>query len=271
MDETAATEQDACKLDAAAAASHRGKLAAVAEQIIEHCDDDQCFTHIDYEPIPSEGYVAELIAGFREVLFPGFYSREKLDPVNLKYTVGQKVSVLYDLLAEQITHSVRHECFRHALPCSECEEKGHTISLKILESVPQLRQILSTDVRAAYDGDPAAKSYDEIIFSYPGIHAITVYRVAHRLFELGVPLLPRIMTEAAHSATGIDIHPGATIGKRFVIDLQDRPAVSSRQLGTMLTIRKTCEPFGTVELSGVSDNVSYLLRLTRIAGYFGID
>ncbi|MCF8052267.1 MAG: serine acetyltransferase [Desulfobacterales bacterium] len=218
MDESAAKGYDACKLDAATAASHRRKLAAVAETIIGHCDDEQCFTHIDYEPIPSEGYVAEVIAGFREILFPGFYSREKLDPVNLKYTVGQKVSVLYDLLAEQITHSVRHECFRHDLPCAECEEKGHTIALKVLESIPELRRILATDVRAVYDGDPAAKSYDEIIFSYPGIHAITVYRVAHRLFELDVPLLPRIMTEAAHSATGIDIHPGASIGERFVID-----------------------------------------------------
>ena len=218
MDETAQKELEACKLDAELANSQRSKLTDVVEQIIDHCDDKKSFTHIDYEPIPSEGYVAEIISGFREILFPGFYSREKLDPVNLKYSIGQKVSILYDLLAEQITHSMRHECFRHDLPCAECAEQGQTIALKVLESVPELRRILTTDVLAAYDGDPAAKSYDEIIFSYPGIHAITVYRVAHKLFELGVPLLPRIMTESAHGATGIDIHPGATIGQRFVID-----------------------------------------------------
>jgi serine O-acetyltransferase len=122
------------------------------------------------------------------------------------------------MLSEQITHSIRHECFRYDQSCSECGERGQAVALQVIESVPWLRKILATDVRAAYEGDPAAKSHDEIIFAYPGIFAIMVYRTAHKLFELGVPLLPRIMTEHAHSATGIDIHPGAEIGERFVID-----------------------------------------------------
>jgi serine O-acetyltransferase len=92
------------------------------------------------------------------------------------------------------------------------------LALRLFEEIPSIRKTLATDVRAVYDGDPAANSYDEIIFSYPGIFAIAVYRVAHKLFAYGVPLLPRIMTEHAHSITGIDIHPGARIGERFVID-----------------------------------------------------
>jgi serine O-acetyltransferase len=122
------------------------------------------------------------------------------------------------MLSEQITHSIRHECFRYDLPCSECEEQGQKIALALLESIPDLRKTLATDVRAVFDGDPAAKSYDEIIFSYPGVFAVTVYRVAHNLFTFDVPLLPRIMAEHAHSVTGIDIHPGADIGESFVID-----------------------------------------------------
>ena len=101
---------------------------------------------------------------------------------------------------------------------SRLEEQGHQVALELLEEIPRIRRVLATDVKASYEGDPAAKSFDEIIFSYPGIYAIAVYRVAHQLFKCGVPLLPRIMTEYAHSVTGIDIHPGAEIGECFVID-----------------------------------------------------
>ena len=107
---------------------------------------------------------------------------------------------------------------RFNLSCSGCEAQGHNLALDVMAAIPKIRQTLASDVRAAYEGDPAAKSHDEIIFSYPGLYAISVYRVAHKLFALGVPMLPRIMTEHAHSTTGIDIHPGATIGGRFVID-----------------------------------------------------
>jgi serine O-acetyltransferase len=132
--------------------------------------------------------------------------------------MGQAVTALFDMLSEQITHSIRHDCFRYDLSCSDCGDRGYETALAVLESIPSIRKILATDIRAAYEGDPAAKSHDEIIFSYPGIYAMSVYRVAHRLFELNVPLLPRIMTEHAHSITGIDIHPGARIGESFVID-----------------------------------------------------
>ena len=212
------TPEPSCRIDAESLSRFKEQLPDIAENIIESCYDKACFTHIDYEPIPSEGYVVDIINKLKEILFPGYFTREKIDPVNLKYYMGQSVSVLFDMLSVQIAHSIRHDCFRYDLPCSECEEQGQKIALNLLESIPLLRKILATDVRAVYDGDPAAKSHDEIIFSYPGIFAVTVYRVAHKLFELQVPLLPRIMTEHAHSLTGIDIHPGADIGERFVID-----------------------------------------------------
>jgi len=218
MDANLKDIQATCKTEVESFSQYREKLSGILENIIETSNDSQCFTHIDYEPIPYEGYVIDIINLLREVLFPGYFSREKIDPINLKYKIGQSVSVLFDMLSEQIAHSIRHECFRYDLPCSECEEQGQRVALSLLESIPSIRKKLATDILAIYDGDPAAKSYDEIIFSYPGIFAMSVHRVANKLFELQVPLLPRIMSEHAHSLTGIDIHPGAKIGERFVID-----------------------------------------------------
>ena len=211
-------KQDNCKIDAHALSQIRSQLQGVAETIIENCAEKECYTHIDYEPIPSKESVVDIIDRLKEILFPGYFSRDKIDPVNLKYSMGQSVASLFDVLAEQICRSIRHDCFRYDQACTECEEQGHRIALKLLEEIPAIRKTLATDVRAAYDGDPAARSCDEIIFSYPGIFAIAVYRVAHKLFEFEVPLLPRTMTEHAHSVTGIDIHPGADIDDRFVID-----------------------------------------------------
>ena len=196
----------------------KSRLPAIAEGIIDSCSVGICYTHIDAEPIHSEGYVVDMVNKFRELLFPGYYTRDKLDPVNLRYTLGRTVTELYDILAEQVTHTIRHDCLRYDQACSDCDERGQTIALEVMDAIPEIRRVLATDVQAAYDGDPAAKSHDEIIFSYPGIYTIMIHRVAHRLHEIGVPMLPRIMSEHAHSVTGIDIHPGATIGKRFVID-----------------------------------------------------
>ncbi|MBF0232417.1 MAG: serine acetyltransferase [Desulfamplus sp.] len=207
-----------CKTDQDLISEHRKMLPAVIDSILQKIDDKSCFAHIGDQPIHFSTSVHEMIEKFREVLFPGYFSKEKLDGANLKYSMGQTVSQLHDILAEQITHVLRHDCLRYGQACSECESNGYKVALKTIERIPLLRNILSEDVRAAYEGDPAAKSHDEVIFSYPGLYAITVYRIAHILHELKVPQLPRIMTEHAHSRTGIDIHPGATIGQRFVID-----------------------------------------------------
>ena len=207
-----------CRAEADKSMAYREKLPRIADRIIESCQGDTCHHHIAYESIPSRSAAIEIIQRFREILFPGYFTKEKLDPVNLRYNMGRSVSVLFDILAEQICLSIRHGCFRYDESCRNCEQLAYENALTLLEAVPSIQHLLATDVSAAFDGDPAAKSYDEIIFSYPGIFAIMVYRIAHKLQEMEVPFLPRIMTEHAHSLTGIDIHPGAEIGERFAID-----------------------------------------------------
>lgn len=207
-----------CARDAELLCAYREQIPAIAEEIIHICDDVKCFTHVEFDPIPSRESVVAIIDQFRELVFPGYFSHEKLDPVNLRYSLGQIVSRFFDSLSLQVALSVQHECFRHNRPCQRHIEKGYKVALGVLQAVPELRKTLASDVQAAFEGDPAAKSHDEIIFSYPGMYALTVYRLAHQLQQLEVPLLPRIMTEYAHSHTGIDIHPGARIGKCFVID-----------------------------------------------------
>jgi serine O-acetyltransferase len=207
-----------CKLEAETTSRLKEKLPAIAEKIIKNSNKPECFTHVDYEPIPSKESVIRIIDRLKEILFPGYFNQVKLDPVNLKYYLGQSVSEIFDLISEQVTLSIRHDCFRYEKPCSECVDRGNEVALAFLDSIPIIQNTLATDIRTTYEGDPAAKSYDEIIFSYPGIFAITVYRIAHVFFQLEVPLLPRIMTEYAHNLTGIDIHPGAKISESFVID-----------------------------------------------------
>ncbi len=207
-----------CKTEFAVIANFRRSLADSIANIVESCNDRGCHTHIEYHPIPSIHGTIEIINRLREIVFPGYFGQGKLDPVNMKYNMGQAVSTVFDLLAEQISNSIRHDCFRYDNPCSDCQEQGQQKALALLDAIPSIRKKLAGDVLATFESDPAAKSIDEIVFCYPGMLAITVYRIAHRLFELNVPLLPRTMAEYAHSATGIDIHPGAEIGDRFVID-----------------------------------------------------
>ena len=207
-----------CQTERNNASDYRKELPHAINTILKSMDDERCFAHIGDEPIHFSTSVKEMIDKFREVLFPGYFSKEKVDGANLVYSMGQAISQLYDILSEQIIHVLRHDCLRYGQACSECESSGNGVALKVIQAIPGLRVSLAEDVKGAYDGDPAAKSHDEVIFSYPGLFAITVYRIANILFNLKVPQLPRIMTEHAHSLTGIDIHPGATIGERFVID-----------------------------------------------------
>lgn len=217
-EEPCVNERSSCRRKANAALAYRGRLEALSEGIVKDCSTAECHTHIDFEPIPSRQAVIEIIDWCRELLFPGFFSRTRVDPVNFRYAIGQTTTALFDLLSEQITLSIRHECFRLESPCTDCETRGYDGALKVLESIPAIRRVLASDIKATFDGDPAARTTDEIVYSYPGLQAIAVYRVAHQLFELDVPMLPRMMTEHMHGVTGIDIHPGAEIGEGFVID-----------------------------------------------------
>ena len=210
--------KEVCETDLESHIQLRSELPAIVNEIVESCFDEDCFAYVNAEQIPSRDVIIDIVYRLRQILFPGYFWKDRVDPVTLKYLMGQSVTAAYEILAEQIINSLRYDCLRYNKPCTDCVEQGHREAITLLKSIGRLRKILATDVRAAYDGDPAAKSYDEIIFSYPGIFAIMVYRLAHELYLQKIPLIPRVMSEYAHSVTGIDIHPGATIGERFFID-----------------------------------------------------
>lgn len=175
--------------------------------------------HRDGDPLPSGKILHEIIELCRALLFPGFYGKSTVNSHTLTYHIGVNTERLYGLLSEQILaalcFSSDEDCTR---ACEQRKEESADLAARFVSHLPALRAILATDVEAAYNGDPAAESYGEIISCYPIIKALTNYRIAHELMALGVPLLPRIITEMAHSETGIDIHPGAQIGHHFTID-----------------------------------------------------
>ncbi len=194
------------------------EIPGVVNKLVSCAGSKDCFSHVEAIPLPSHESIIQLIQQARRILFPGYFTQTTLTPANLEYYLGQETTEFFESLSRQIVLAIQHDCFRLEQPCSNCSERGYETALKFIQVLPDIGATLTTDIRAAYEGDPAAKGYDEIIFSYPGLLAITIFRIAHELFKLGVPIIPRIMTEHAHSLTGIDIHPGATIGNHFFID-----------------------------------------------------
>jgi serine O-acetyltransferase len=168
--------------------------------------------------LPNKRAVIEAIDHLKAALFVGFYSTRPLTRDNLRHAVGEHLYAAYHLLVEQIERALTYDHWMGRTECRLPAGAGEDVVLDLFRSLPELRRVLNTDVRAAYDGDPAAKSIEEIVFSYPSVEAVTAYRIAHRLHRAGVPMIPRIITEQAHARTGIDISPGATIGERFFID-----------------------------------------------------
>jgi serine O-acetyltransferase len=207
----------------------RNELPQIVSDLVESCREPDTFHHLNLVGLPSRGVVIEIVERLRRVLFPGYFGEHEVDNCTLAYQIGIEINTLFEFLARQITLSIRHECRRHQMVCTHCFEKGQKEALTFLKKLRGLRRTLAEDVRAGYAGDPAAKSFDEIIFGYPSILAISTYRLARELHLQGVPLLPRMMAEYAHSATGIDIHPGAAIGRHFFIDH-----------GTGVVIGETC-------------------------------
>ena len=196
----------------------QGKISTVVKRLAGSRKSTSSLTRKGPISIPSHEAIVQIIHQTRRILFPGYFSQIRLDPTNLEYCLGKETVELFENLSQQILMTTRHDCIQSNLPCPACIEFSQETSLKFIQSLPETKKLLNTDIQAALDGDPAAKSRDEIIFSYPGLLAISVYRLAHGLQELKVPLIPRIMTEYAHSLTGIDIHPGATVGECFFID-----------------------------------------------------
>lgn len=161
--------------------------------------------------------VIDILEEIRCIVFPGYFEVKNLNENSIEYHVGELLEDISYRLRKQVAKALYHTDTKKFTD-EEVPQEAERIVKEFLNRIPALREILATDVQAAYDGDPAAFNTDEVIFSYPGVFAITVNRIAHELHLLGVPLIPRMMTEYAHSLTGIDIHPGATIGKYFFID-----------------------------------------------------
>ena len=163
---------------------------------------------------PDRDVVIGVLEKLRRILFPGYFRDRNYRFYNLKYNL----SVLIEDVMFQLTRQVSLVFQRQGEKPDQAEQHAQQVCFAFLNGIPDIRAMVQTDLQAAYDGDPAATGMDEVIFSYPGLYAISVYRLAHELFRLGVPMIPRMMTEYDHSLTGIDIHPGATIGKYFFID-----------------------------------------------------
>jgi len=193
---------------------------------------DETAAHIQKYPLPSKESVINTLKDLFDIIYPGYFVDEELNLSNISYFLGHKLSNILENLSREIAASFRHE---HNIDSNQCElcdeslEQGIECTLDLLNVVPDIRRKLILDIKAGYSGDPAAKSFNEIVFSYPGLHAITVHRIAHNLFMNKIPLIPRIMSEYSHSITGIDIHPGAKIDENFFIDH-----------GTGVVIGETC-------------------------------
>lgn len=170
------------------------------------------------QPLPSRKELVAIVEELRAVLFPGYFGNPDLTPENVKFHVGSTLDQVLRRLQVQVERGYCFVCDNGRPDCTDCDEKAHATTRRFLARLPVIRRTLATDVQAAYQGDPAATQPEEAIFCYPGLLAVTSFRLAHELHRLGVPLLPRIITEHAHSLTGIDIHPGATIGESFFID-----------------------------------------------------
>jgi len=178
-----------------------------------------CREHRLGEPVPSSEKLGKIVSMIREILFPGFFGNTSLRNDVVRHYMGVYLDELFSLLSEQILAGLCFECEdRKKVDFKEQERYAQSLAADFIAFLPEIRRILVTDVEAAFVGDPAAKSRGEVIYCYPAVRAISNYRVAHQLLKLGVPLIPRIIAEMAHSETGIDIHPKAQIGESFTID-----------------------------------------------------
>ena len=219
------------------------KMTLTLTETIDRLADPQSLQglfhqHRDGNPLPSSKRLEEIINLSRSILFPGYFGKSQVNIDTIQYQIGVNVEKLHRLLSEQVLAGLCFSCGETKnIHCNECKAEAEQITTQLIAKFPELRRILGTDVTAAFNGDPAAKSTAEIISCYPVIKTLTNYRIAHELFVMGVPLIPRMMMEMAHSETGIDIHPGATIGSYFTIDH-----------GTGVVIGETCVIGNNVKL-----------------------
>lgn len=190
-------------------------VTELVDNIVKSYRECEYISKIDSARQPDKDVIEGIINSVKKLLFPGYFETKRLKSEFIRYYVGELIEEIKYNLERQMIYAYS---FTNGEDMKKAEKLAKEKTESFLVKIPGIREYLNTDVYATYEGDPAAYSYDEIIYSYPGIYAIMIYRVAHELYNLSVPLIPRIMTEYAHSRTGIDIHPGATIGKYFCID-----------------------------------------------------
>jgi serine O-acetyltransferase len=211
------------------------QLPRLTERIVATYSEVASINYLGHCPLPRYDEIIEVVHDLKDILFPGYRRREGLHIGNVTYHVGDLIDGLHDKLTRQIARALQHDdrVVRKGVGCDEevdYEALGQTMAIRFLERLPDIRRVLATDAEAAFAGDPACRSIDEVIFCYPGLQAITVHRLAHEMLKLKVPFIPRMMSEWSHKQTGIDIHPGAKIGHHFFIDH-----------GTGVVIGETCD------------------------------
>lgn len=207
-----------CRPDVSTDGNRFSTVPPIVRQLTRGFASKKWSSHNEPVPIPSKQEVEKLVQQAQQILFPGYFTEMILSAENLEYHLGQTLSIFYENLARQVSSAIRHDCFRHNKSCTRCGERSYEIASAFISSLPEIKDLLEMDIQATLQGDPAAENADEVIFSYPGFFAILIYRLAHRLVQLEVPLIPRIMSEYAYSRTSIDIHPAARIGNSFFID-----------------------------------------------------
>ena len=199
------------------------------------------------QPMPSLPELRKLMDIFRGIVFPGFFGVSGLNSVSLKHQITAQLDCAFRMLVEQICLGICFSCEENNETHASCSAEAHDMASDFMKSLPDIRNLLDSDVLAAYEGDPAAKSKAETIFCYPSIHTMTNHRIAHQLYRLSVPVIPRIIGEMAHSITGIDIHPGASIDEEFFIDHGTGVVI-----GETCIIGKRCRIYQGVTLGALS-------------------
>jgi len=194
-------------------------LPKLVEEVMANYQTVGGMDHLEGRDLPSKKAVIEVLEDLFTVLFPGYLGKTEITKANIRYHLGTTLTSIHSRLTGEVEKSLKYICRKISeCPQDVCKKRAEVVVKELLEELPEIRTKLSGDIQAAYSGDPAAVSTEEVILSYPCVLAITTYRIAHELYLRGVPLIPRIMAEHLHSQTGIDIHPGAKIGKNFFID-----------------------------------------------------
>jgi serine O-acetyltransferase len=195
-------------------------LDTLAVELLDSYLSDERARRVSHRYLPSREAIVAILEGVLDLMYPGYFGRRDLSQENLGAYIAQSVAVLAPKIEREMEHCLCYGREREATApdLGECAPRAHELTQIFLGRLPEIRRLLLTDLQAAFDGDPAATNLDEVVLAYPGLLAVSVYRIAHALYDLGVPMMARIMTEWAHSKTGCDIHPGAKIGSAFFID-----------------------------------------------------